>query len=417
AEQQLAKARYDLQAAEEDHADLLERATETEVLAAKATLVAAEQEVADLQEPATKAEIAAAEAAVLSAQDAYDKLVNGPDATQMEQAQLNLSKAKNSLWAAQMSRDAKGAPRDKDSGSYDQAQVSVLNGEISVRQAEMDLAALKEPATAAALREARAKVLQAQEALAKLKAGPTAAALASAQVKAAQAQEALDDLLAGPSAAEIAASEQAVAQAKLTVAQAELNLESAKRGLNATALIAPRAATVMVVNAQVGERVGSTAIITLADLTSPVLKVFVDETDMDQIAVGYEVEVTFDAIKDKVFTGHILRIDPALVTESNTQVLRAVAALDADSVAQTKNLPMGLNATVDIIAGRATDAVLVPVEALRQIDAKEYAVFVVENGTPLLRVVEVGLNDGTYAEVKSGLQGGETLSTGMVEMR
>jgi multidrug efflux pump subunit AcrA (membrane-fusion protein) len=79
------------------------------------------------------------------------------------------------------------------------------------------------------------------------------------------------------------------------------------------------------------------------------------------------------------------------------------------------NFPVGLNATVDIIAGRAENAVLVPIEALRELDPGEYAVFVVENGEPKLRVVQVGLMDITLAEIISGLEAGEVVSTGIVQ--
>ena len=58
-----------------------------------------------------------------------------------------------------------------------------------------------------------------------------------------------------------------------------------------------------------------------------------------------------------------------------------------------------------------------PVEALREIGDGEYAVFVVENGTPLLTMVQVGLQDYTYAEITSGLNGGETISTGILAVR
>jgi multidrug efflux pump subunit AcrA (membrane-fusion protein) len=70
---------------------------------------------------------------------------------------------------------------------------------------------------------------------------------------------------------------------------------------------------------------------------------------------------------------------------------------------------------VDVIGGRATNAVLVPVEALRELDEGEYALFVMENNEPQLRVVEVGLIDFTYAEIVSGLEAGEIVSTGIVE--
>jgi len=42
-------------------------------------------------------------------------------------------------------------------------------------------------------------------------------------------------------------------------------------------------------------------------------------------------------------------------------------------------------------------------------------VFVVEDGKPRLRVIEVGIKDLLYAEVKSGLEAGELVTTGITE--
>ncbi|GAB4505630.1 MAG: hypothetical protein Fur0043_26270 [Anaerolineales bacterium] len=39
----------------------------------------------------------------------------------------------------------------------------------------------------------------------------------------------------------------------------------------------------------------------------------------------------------------------------------------------------------------------------------------IENGSPCLRVVEVGIQDLLYAEIKSGLQVGEVVTTGITE--
>jgi HlyD family secretion protein len=67
---------------------------------------------------------------------------------------------------------------------------------------------------------------------------------------------------------------------------------------------------------------------------------------------------------------------------------------------------------VSVIGGRAENAVLVPVEALREINPGEYAVFVVQNGELRLRPVKVGLMDYTSAQITSGLQAGEVVSLG-----
>jgi hypothetical protein len=58
---------------------------------------------------------------------------------------------------------------------------------------------------------------------------------------------------------------------------------------------------------------------------------------------------------------------------------------------------------------------LIPVEALHELSAGNYAVFVLENDTPVLKTVEVGLMDYTSAEIKSGLNEGDVVTTGIVE--
>ncbi len=85
-----------------------------------------------------------------------------------------------------------------------------------------------------------------------------------------------------------------------------------------------------------------------------------------------------------------------------------------NSFSKPLTLPVGSNASVEVIGGRAENAVLVPVEAVREIGPDEYAVFVVEDGEPKLRIVTVGLMDYTSAEILSGLKAGDVVTTGVV---
>ncbi|MCJ7620676.1 MAG: hypothetical protein MUP64_10720, partial [Anaerolineae bacterium] len=97
--------------------------------------------------------------------------------------------------------------------------------------------------------------------------------------------------------------------------------------------------------------------------------------------------------------------------------IQALAKLEPDEQQSgvLGTLPMGLNATVEVIAGSAENVLLVPVEALRELSAGEYAVFVMVDGKPQMRQVEVGLMDYSYAEIISGLEQGDQVSTGTVE--
>jgi len=194
---------------------------------------------------------------------------------------------------------------------------------------------------------------------------------------------------------------------------AGLNLKSAEENLNGTKLIAPISGTIMSLDIVVGDTAGTGEVVTIADLSQPYLEVYLDETDWSNIVVGYDTEVTFDALPDQVFTGKVTEVDPGLYTSGNTSVVRGMVLLDKSQ--QDINLPVGTTAAVDIIAGRANNAILVPVDALRETSPGNYAVFVIENGKPKLRVIEVGIQDLFYAEVKSGLQVGEVVSTGLVE--
>lgn len=416
AEAQVVRARLDLSMAQEALEDLMSGGSDADILEARAAVEAAEENLAAVQAGPTEADLAEAEAALATAEDVYQRLVEGSSAVELEEAQLRLSQSKNSLWSTQSNRDAV-CGQSNTSTQCKSAEASVLNGEISVRLAELSLQQLQEPASQAEIQGALAEVTRATEQLAELHASPTAAQTTAAEAELAQAQDRLAELTAGAAPDDVALAEAEVEQAELDLEQAELNLEAAEREVTETILVAPVDGTVMSVDAEVGERVSNTPILTLADLSRPCLEVFLDETDLDKVGVGYEVEVLFDALPDDSYIGEVVQVDPSLYTSGGVSAIRALVRLDEESFAKPQGLPTGLNATVDVIGGRAEGALLVPVEALRELAPNEYAVFVMENGEPRLRTVEVGLMDFTQAEIMSGLEAGEVVTTGIVETK
>ncbi len=222
-----------------------------------------------------------------------------------------------------------------------------------------------------------------------------------------KAQEALAQIWSGPDPAEVE-----VAQAKVISAQAAL--EDAQAALEGATMVAPFAGVVTAVEAQPGDTVDTASIITLADMVHPLMEIYLDETDLDTVAIGHEVEVVFDALLDQIFTGHVVRVVPELLTMQNVPTVLVYASLE-EEFDSSSLLPIGSNASVEIIAARAENAVLVPVEALRELSPDNYAVFLVVDGELQARPVEVGLMDYAYAEIVSGLQPGDEVSTGIVE--
>lgn len=205
-----------------------------------------------------------------------------------------------------------------------------------------------------------------------------------------------------------------IREAELDLANTQAELSVSEENLEGAVITAPFSGTIMSLDADAGDEVNGT-FITLADLSKHYLEIFLDETDLDKIAVGYEVEVIFDALPDTTFSGSVVRVDPGLYQSNMITAVRAIVSLDADSGIDADELMIGMNAAVDVIAGKAENAILVPIEALRELGPDEYAVFVLEDGEPTLRVVQVGIQDLTYAEITSGLDAGEIVSTGIVE--
>jgi RND family efflux transporter MFP subunit len=192
--------------------------------------------------------------------------------------------------------------------------------------------------------------------------------------------------------------------------QAQTALQTAQTNFNNTEIIAPFNGTVTAVNNTVGDTVGTATVITVADLSKRLLTVYIDESDLSKLALGEEVDATFDAIPNQTFKGKITQIVPALTTVDNVPAVQAQAALDSSA---SSSLYVGLNATVNVINAQANNVLLVPVQALKLLEPGKYAVFIVQNGNLTLQPVEVGLMDQSYAEIKSGLQLGDVVSTGL----
>jgi HlyD family secretion protein len=193
-------------------------------------------------------------------------------------------------------------------------------------------------------------------------------------------------------------------------------LETAEYNWKATQLSAPISGTVTALNIHAGDTASGSAAITLSNIDQPyALDAYLDAKDWGQVKVGYEVEVTFDIVPDQSFKGSVTSIYPTLDTESsNSALVHITARLDAPIAYE---LPSGSAASVDVVGGRAENAVLVPVEALHEIEDGKYTLFVMENGQLRLRTVEVGLQDLTKAEITSGLSAGDIVTTGVVKTK
>jgi RND family efflux transporter MFP subunit len=400
--------------------DALEQAVrqaELDVAQMEADLETAKSDLQDLVEWApdeTDVEIAQAELAI--AQADYQVVVAQANMYDDEttSVRVNLEQAIRDLEEAQANyANAMDAARDWEQ-NIDDTRASAADAlqraqdDLEVAQASYNLNTIDTSSTD--VQNAWVKVLNAQDALANLETPPEEAEITEAQLVMQELKVALQQALLDLADAQDALAEADVTEAELTLQQATLKLEAAQKTLEGATLVAPVSGTVVEVNAQAGETVNSTVVV-LADLETPRVQFWVQESDLNSVAVGNRVQYVFEALPDLVFQGEITDVDPVLVSVDGTTAVQSWASIDTS--AQPVVLLGDMNVEVEVVAGGTQDALLVPVQALRELGPDQYAVFVVgADGELELRPVEVGLQDYVNAEILSGLERGEMVSTG-----
>ncbi len=199
------------------------------------------------------------------------------------------------------------------------------------------------------------------------------------------------------------------AAARATVGQAESRVAVAEVQLAFTELRAPFAGTVAELSTEVGEYITPSPpglpippVIDLLDPDSVYVSAPIDEVDAERVQIGQTVRITVDSRPDQVFEGTVSRVAPYVldVLEQNRTVEVEVALDDAEAMAGV--LP-GTSADAEVILDRRDDTLRIPASAV----AEGGRVLVLEDGTLVDRVVEVGLRNWRFAEVLGGLEAGD----------
>jgi multidrug efflux pump subunit AcrA (membrane-fusion protein) len=191
---------------------------------------------------------------------------------------------------------------------------------------------------------------------------------------------------------------------------AKFAVQTAKAALDGSQIYAPMSGTIISISAKLNDNIDKSPFIVLGDLTKLYLKTYVSESEYQMFQVGSEADIVFDALPDQTFMGKVIQVNPILDTSTRTSVVGGLVQMDPT----TANLLMGMSASVDVIVGRTQNAVLVPLAALHEYTPGKYAVFVMRSGRLSVDFVEVGLKDKIDAEIISGLQAGDVVSTGLV---
>ncbi|MEJ5300302.1 MAG: efflux RND transporter periplasmic adaptor subunit [Thermodesulforhabdaceae bacterium] len=208
-----------------------------------------------------------------------------------------------------------------------------------------------------------------------------------------------------------------VGAAKAQLIQAEAALKSAETNLHYTKIISPVDGVVISRNVDVGQTVAASfqtpTLFTIArDLTKMQINTNVAEADIGKVTVGQPVNFTVDAYPDQIFHGTVSQIRLAPTNIQNVVTYDVVILVDNPEL----KLKPGMTANVSIVTAEKKGVLRIPNAALRITLERlvkngekpgEPGVWVLDKGKPKFVKVTLGISDGSYTEVVSGLEEGQ----------
>ena len=145
------------------------------------------------------------------------------------------------------------------------------------------------------------------------------------------------------------------------------------------------------------------------------IDVEIDELDIADIKIGQQATVTFDALREKLYTGTVKKIDPIGVSQNN--VTKYTATLELDSA---EGVMLGMSADIEIVSQTAQNALYIPIEAIQVINGEKYVVLGKDLNkdlkyTPATHKVKTGVTDGVNIEITEGLSEGDQVAVPQVK--
>ncbi len=203
----------------------------------------------------------------------------------------------------------------------------------------------------------------------------------------------------------------------ISLRDAELSLENTYDKLNDYTIKAPIDGTVIYKNIKAGDTLdianGATTLCYIADLSSIVFTLSVDELDILKIKAGQKAQITADSV-DGRFSGTVTKVSINGTTVNGVTTYPVEITLDDPG-----ELIPGMNVNADIIIEEKEDVLMVPVSAVMRgnvcyVEGKgkkaekseEKIMSVVPEGFHEVRV-KTGVNSDDFIEITEGLKEGD----------
>lgn len=233
--------------------------------------------------------------------------------------------------------------------------------------------------------------------------------------------------------------EQNYKSSTLSLRESQLSLDSQYDQMDNYNITSPINGTVIQKNSKQGDTLdntnSTTVMATIADLSKILFQMSVDELDISKIEVGQTVQITADALEDKVFTGYVETVS-IIGTSSNGVTTYPVTIV----VNEPEGLIPGMNVSADIIVEKKENVVRIPASALKRgnlvavqlKDGEKAPELELPDGTKApknskmmpnmapdgfkLVPVKIGLSNEDYVEILEGISPGDVVQVTSAEL-
>ena len=207
-----------------------------------------------------------------------------------------------------------------------------------------------------------------------------------------------------------------IQSASETLRSAQLSMENLQDAMNNYTITSPISGTIIEKNAKVGDALSTGAdLCTIYDLSYLVMTINVDELQVSSLKVGQTVQVTADAVPDKVYEGEVTRVSMKGDTSGGTTTYPVTVRID-----ETDGLRPGMNANAEIVVAQAKNALAVPNAAIVRggyvLVSKDSPSAVNADGAMFAPdgyvyvKVKTGVSDDNYTQIVSGLSEDDTIA-------
>jgi HlyD family secretion protein len=203
-------------------------------------------------------------------------------------------------------------------------------------------------------------------------------------------------------------------RAALRIDEAQNAIRSLEAKLQSAQVIAPVSGTIYALPARSGTYVHTGDVLAeLADLKRIRVRAFVDEPELGSLTEGQLVEITWDALPDRSWTGYVQKLPTVIVARGARNVGEVLCSVTNDQSELLPNTNVNVRIRTD---GRRN--VLTISRAAVHTDGNSHYVLVVEDSQLRKREIEVGASNATDYEILKGIAENDVIALpGSSELR